>query len=156
MIGCKYSAHLGDKTELFKGIWSTLHTASSLYHNPSRHSSLLCKWMRCTTGIPLTEMQGDTELTDLIPRFQHYTPAPVPGGAITPLSSCRWVNAKVRNTACTYQFSPTVPCLQGRDGRTQAFMSCCQERFNRLRKPPTQATSCSNGLLPQQKQTAPA
>lgn len=56
-----------------------MHTVSSWYHNPSRHSSLLCRWVRCTVGIPLTEMQGDTQNllnsfldfnTTLLPLFQ--------------------------------------------------------------------------------------
>lgn len=66
-----------------------------------------------------TPLQWDTELTKLIPGFQH--PKFLPLSHLV-ASICRWVNAKERKTACTYQIPPTAPCLQTEGESTQVFV----------------------------------
>lgn len=73
-------------------------------------------WVQqCTAQTPL---QGDAELTKLIPRFKH--PKFLPLSQVAS-SICRWVNTKERKPACTYQIPITAPCLQTRGGSIHVF-----------------------------------
>lgn len=110
-------------------------------------------------GTPLHSIDsvaGDTELTKLIPRFQHPKFLPLfQVVASICFSSRMWVNAKVRNTTCTFNSHSQHPACKTGQEEHKLLWDVCMTGFTwELRKHSVHAMG-SNGLLYWQMQTGP-